>query len=173
MRARPLAALFIALSALGCGATVRPEPRTTTPAANVEVIRVFFPGPDEPYRDCAAHLSVARVIPLEGDPIAAALAALLAGPTPRESEAAGVYSPFLASVADPSTPALSFNQVKATRMGNVVTVDFAPPAATYLQQAECARHAVTSAIENTLLQLPGVGRVEFAIGGQSIEEWDA
>jgi hypothetical protein len=115
---------------------------------------------------------VVRAVPAHVDPIAYALRAEIEGPTPSE-EQKGIVSPFHASASDPKVPPLSPDQVKLKVQGGNAVVDFAPAASAYLLQAICARTTVTTAIEQTLLQFPEITRVDFAIGGEIIVEWDA
>ncbi|MBI2390199.1 MAG: GerMN domain-containing protein [Deltaproteobacteria bacterium] len=175
-------ALAFALS--GCAAqrpgAPPPAPKPGAAAAHppdagaARTIGLHFVTRDDPFLDCRAHARVERVIAVDADPIDAAMRALIDGPTPGE-EQQGLYSPFRRSVADPATPPLRASQVSVRLHpgGEAAVVSFASEAAPYLLQAICARTAVTSSIELTLLELPGIRTVRFAIDGVIIEEWDA
>src|SRR5262249_34804609 len=84
---------------------------TIAPSSQPRSIRVHFPRPDEPYRDCRAHPWVTRTVPAGASPVDFALAAVIKGPTPFEQHQ-GLYSPYERSTSDPDALPLNVSQVK-------------------------------------------------------------
>jgi hypothetical protein len=154
-------ARFLLLVVAACGAPPR------APASSA--VTVYFPLEGDPFMDCAAHGSTRRAL-ASSDP-ETVLDVLLRGPTKAERRN-GLGSPFERSVAERSAPPLR-GHAHVTVSSGVAIVDFDTDGSHYLYQAICARTAVTSSIQKTLVGLGGIREVRFAIRGEVVTEWDA
>ena len=161
MKARILSIVGVG-ALLGCRADAARDTAHEGPA--VIELTIFLPDEQGIIQgDCAAVLPEVRTIsPLQADDgPAAAVRQVLRDVTP----SAGVHRPGTLPLID------YFNGV--TFQNGAATLAFDGGALEYLNAAACAQAAVKSPLERTLLEFPGVQRVEYEIDGEIFDEWDA
>ena len=129
-------------------------------------LMVYFTNPNLPEwaNTCGAGEFVKRKTLVTKRPADAALRLLFAGPTDAE-KAKGMES--LAPLGD------YYLGVSIKR--GVATVNFKPGAEKYLYVLgpNCRQEQVLTPIANTLKRFPSIKKVDYAINGKVIEEWDA
>ena len=140
------------------------NPTRATTSKKKAKITLFFVNENLPEFEttCGAVEPVTRKIPMTRRIADAALRQLFAGPTDKEKakEMLG-----LAPLGD------FYLGVSIEK--NTAIVNFGPGAMKYLNGAACNQEALKTPVEKTLKQFKTVKRVEYAINGKVVEDWDA
>ncbi|HUG74612.1 MAG TPA: GerMN domain-containing protein [Acidimicrobiia bacterium] len=172
LRMLPLVGLLLAMVLSGCGAeggasttssalattsTTGPVTTPTTPPDDVGLAVYFFLGPVDGSRD-ASLVPVYRALSADGDPIGAAMEALLVGPT--DDELAGI--PAITSAIPAGTTVLSV-EVAGTLARVDLSAEFDDGGGSASMFARLAQ------VVYTATRVDGVDRVEFLIEGQTVE----
>ncbi len=123
--------------------------------------------------DCAATLITTRII--ENDKVTedTVIRLLLKGVS-KEEEKRGLSDSFLpAPYFQTGTKPLIDYYKGITITDDTAIINFEKESLPYLNGPACNQFSVKSPIEKTLLELPHVRKVEYAIDGEIIEGWDA
>lgn len=150
-----------------------PLPDPGEPPTPSREVSLFFPHePGIAGGDCNAVYEVQRVLDRADRSGAAALAALLAGPTDAERRDHQVSHPFTRTrfTHRPELLDLADYLVGVEVKGEVAYVDFSEEGALeyVLYDAACAAGAVNTAIARTLIAATGASRVRYRVGGELV-----
>lgn len=103
----------------------------------------------------------------------AVIEVLLRGPT-AEERARGLEDPFGPSMSQGKNTGRLGDYLHGVRVeGRHAVLDFAPGGMDWLNNTACVQEAVKTAIERTLGEAFGIERVDYAIDGRIVAEWDA
>jgi hypothetical protein len=141
----------------------------------MKLFSVWYPDSSlEQYqRSCGASSATERSVPEPSWSASKALHVLFAGPTEEEKSR---------GLLDPYGPEMTFGK-ENTRLeeyflgvsieSNTAVVNFKPSAMNWLNGPACAQESVKTPMIRTLEELFGVKKVDFAIDGVIVEDWDA
>jgi len=139
--------------------------QVTAPLEPVSV-QVFFYSPEDLQNATYEHpVSVSRTVAPHEFAADAVLRMLFAGPTEQERQMGVETSDDLANLGP------LYLGVRVD--GDVATVNFQPDALAILNSAAARQMMVKAPLEATLLGLPEIESVRYAIDGEIFEEWDA
>lgn len=141
-------------------------------------VKVFFP--TENYEADDKLIEVARTVKKTTRVADVALRELLKGVTEEEKKR-GLISAYAVSdivtgrgeCQDDKMKPLGAYLIGITIKKGVATVNFRPEAECYLQSAISQMNRVMDPIEKTLLQFKTIKKVQYALNGKVITEWDA
>lgn len=133
--------------------------------------KVWYPDTSLPAftTSCAAGASVQRTADsaLTAEVV---LRVLLQGPSESE-QTKGLLNPFVSK--PPTNKPLSAFFLRAVVNGKYAVLHFSKPALTWLGGPACVQESVKTAIENTLKDTLGITRIDYAIDGTIVVDWDA
>lgn len=141
-------------------------------------VKIFFPTDD--YESDDKLIAVERTVKKTTKVADAALRELLKGVT-QEEKKRGLISVYETSDIITGRGECQSNKMKplgayligVTIKRGVATVNFKPEAECYLQSAISMMNRVMNPIDKTLMQFKTIKKVQYALNGKVITEWDA
>jgi spore germination protein GerM len=159
-------------------ATTTPTGTTTHPTQETQNIKLYYSNTKNPKysgNECSFVAPVTRTINKTQTTAHAALKELFKGPTAQE-KAQGFVSPLekpLDNGSGQQVGPLGNYYLGVSITNGTAVVNFKPEAMRYLNSPACIQGLVKTTIEKTLKQFPTVKKVEYAIDGEVVTEWDA